>query len=322
MDGRSSIVTKADSAAAAAGAAWRGVVSRAKRWGAPLYYAVQQLLPLKQRRYLVHALRHHRILHLRNPRTFSEKLSWRMVYDRRDLLAPTCDKKAMKELARERAGDLVLIPRTLWSGRDVSELASVPLPEHWVLKPNHRSGLVYFGHGPAQVEELVRITKGWLKERHWQKMGEWAYLHAEPTMLVEERIGHPRETLLDYKFIVFDGVVRALVIHQDRFDNHRRYIFRPDFTRVPVRSAGDSPQQGGAFEKPDHYDLMIEVAMRIATDFDHLRVDLYSVGDDVWFGEVTPYHANGIQRFRPPSWDLELGSYWTLPDIRPSGPTT
>src|SRR3982750_723333 len=34
------------------------------------------------------------------PRTFTEKLNWRITLDRRELLAPTCDKLAMKEHAR------------------------------------------------------------------------------------------------------------------------------------------------------------------------------------------------------------------------------
>ena len=282
---------------------------------APVYYGIQERLPLTWRRYFVHAVRHRRLLHLRQPRTFSEKLAWRMVYDRRDMFRPTCDKMAMKELARERVGDVVRVPQTIWTGTNVAELASVDLPEHWIIKPNHRSGLVHFGHGAADVAELVRVTDGWLDEENWQKMGEWAYSFAESTLVVEELIGEPGQSLLDYKFDVFDGVVRTLVIHAGRFENPRRYIFYRDFTRVQAQFVGDTLDPDENFEKPKDYDRMIEAAERIAAGFDYLRVDLYYVGGEIWFGETTPYQGNATHTFRPADWDRQLGEFWTLPRL-------
>jgi len=109
------------------------------------------------------------------PRTFTEKLNWRISWDRRELLAPTCDKLAMKEAAARSAGDLVRVPRTLWAGTDVAELADVHLPGRWVLKPNHTCARVLFGEGPADPLALAAATEGWLDERYWRKGDEWAY---------------------------------------------------------------------------------------------------------------------------------------------------
>jgi len=106
---------------------------------------------------------------LRRPRTFSEKLNWRITFDRRELLAPTCDKLAMKEHARALAPGLVRVPETLWSGTDVGEL-----PGAWVLKPNHSCIRRLFGRGPADVAELRRRTAGWVGEQSWRRSGEWA----------------------------------------------------------------------------------------------------------------------------------------------------
>ncbi len=103
---------------------------------------------------------------LLRPRTFTEKLNWRITLDRRELLAPTCDKLAMKEHARTVAPGLVRAPETLWSGTDVGELADVDLPGHWVLKPNHSCIRRLFGRGPADVADLRRRTVGWLEEQY------------------------------------------------------------------------------------------------------------------------------------------------------------
>lgn len=287
---------------------------RAKRIGRPMYHAVQQRLPLRLRRHFVHALRHRRLLRLERPVTFNEKLSWRMVYDRRDLLKPTCDKKAMKELARERAGDLVRVPRTIWSGRDVALLQHVELPENWVLKPNHRSGgLVHIGQGQADVAELREITRGWLEEVNWRVMGEWAYSHAEPTLLVEEYIGTPGIVPVDYKFQVFDGRVRVVLVYLGRFNDLRGYIVDRDFVRLEAQDAAEVLRADENPPKPPNFMRMVDAAERIASGFDYLRVDLYDTGDDVWFGETSVYEANGTANFRPASFDRVLGSYWTLP---------
>ena len=238
-----------------------------------------------------------------------------MVYDRRDLLKPTCDKTAMKVLAAERAGDLVRIPRTIWSGTDLGELATVDLPEHWVLKPNHRSGLVHIGHGAPRLDQLVAQTIGWLDEVNWSEYGEWAYSQAERMFLVEEFIGVPGEVPVDFKFEVFDGVVRAAWVHLGRFSDFRGFAVDRTFQRLAVQGPNEDLHEGEVFDKPGNFDLMVQVAERIADGFDYLRVDLYDTGDHVWFGETTPYSAGGTLTLRPASFDYIWGSYWRLPRL-------
>lgn len=291
------------------------VVNSAKVRLRPAYRWLRKKVPVSLRRRIAHAVKQRQLLSLKNPRTFNEKLSWRMVFDRRDLLKPTCDKLAMKELARTRAGDLVRIPEVFWTGTDLSEVENLDLPEHWVLKPNHRSALVYFGRGKADAAQLRSITTGWLDEINWQRYGEWAYSHARRVLLIEERIGNPNEVQVDYKFQVFDGRVRVAVVYLGRFHDLRGYLMDRDFQLIPAYDTSEVQRPGDVVEKPDNFDLMVEIAERIAAGFDYLRVDLYDTGGEVWFGETTPYEANGRTRFQPSSFDLELGSYWKLPQL-------
>src|SRR5258707_478012 len=106
-------------------------------------------LPTGASRRALFASTHRRMPHFRKPLTFSDKVNWRILNDRRPLLEWTCDKLAMKEHARHVPG--LHIPDTLWAGTDLRELTSARLPEHWILKPDHRTGLVYFGHGQARI---------------------------------------------------------------------------------------------------------------------------------------------------------------------------
>src|ERR1700733_7132943 len=109
---------------------------------------------------------HHRFPQVGSPVTFNEKVNWRILKDRREIISWTCDKLAMKDYASSvqiAAGHDLRIPRTLWSGTDVRELEKVKLPEHWVLKPNHRSGTVFFGHGEPDVRALQETVRGGLR---------------------------------------------------------------------------------------------------------------------------------------------------------------
>lgn len=127
-----------------------------------------------------------RRLDTRAPRTFTDKVNWRILKDRRPLLLGTCDKLWMKEHASAVAPGLVRVPRTYWSGTDLAELASVDLPARWVLKPNHGCKLVHLGEGTPDVQALRALTTGWLEQDLAARTGEWAYGTARRLLLVEE----------------------------------------------------------------------------------------------------------------------------------------
>ena len=247
---------------------------------------------------------------VRHPRTFSEKVNWRVLHDRRPLLAWTCDKLRMKEVAARHP--TVRVPRTLWWGEDLLELRGVDLPRRWVLKPNHRTGLVFIGEGPVddtRLDRLRRETARWLDPAEVSHNREWAYAQARPAYLVEEFIGEGAVPV-DYKFFVFHGEPRMILVDSDRFTDHRRSIFSPDWRLLPVEVKFPS---AGALPRPRHLDRMLDAARELGRDFDFIRVDLYETGDDVWFGEFTPYPGSGFSPIRPRSFDHEWGALWQLP---------
>jgi hypothetical protein len=249
--------------------------------------------------------------------TFNEKINWRVLKDRREILAWTCDKLSMKDYAGKVEGAMaqgLRIPRTLWNGTDVMELEDFELPAHWVLKPNHRSGLVFFGHGRPDMLALQQASRSWLRSAEGADLHEWAYLKARPMLLAEELIGVPDSPPSDYKFYVFDGEVAAVEVHTDRFTNHRLRWYLPDWTPLEV-AYGESELSPIEATSPSSLKKMIAIAGELGSAFDFMRIDLYSVGEDVFFGELTPYPASGLERFDPVSFDSELGTKWKLPAL-------
>jgi hypothetical protein len=69
---------------------------------------------------------------------------------------------------------------------------------------------------------------------------------------------------------------------------------------------------GKGIPKPDNFDKMKECAEILAQGFDYVRVDLYSVNNNVVFGELTFAPGAGWTKFSPSSYDHTLGDMWQL----------
>ncbi|MGY2082544.1 ATP-grasp fold amidoligase family protein [Blastococcus sp. SYSU DS0539] len=279
----------------------------------PAHRRIAGLLPPAARRRYLYLAGQRRLPRLRDPRTFTEKVNWRILRDRRPELAWTCDKLAMKDYAhrlREEAG--LAVPETLWSGDDLAAVAGRAFDRPWVLKPNHRSGLVRFGAAGAAVEaSTVEATREWLRDDQSVLLGEWAYSEARHLFLVEEDIAGGGGPPDDYKFLVFHGKVAAIQVDRGRFTrDHTRSYYTPDWEAVPVQLVLPS---GPPTVAPANLTAMLHAAEVLARPFDFMRVDLYSTGDVVWFGELTPYPSGGVMRYEPREFDAWLGSQWTLP---------
>lgn len=267
-------------------------------------------LPLTWQRRLLYLRAHGRLPSCRRPRTFTEKVNWRILNDRRASIALACDKLAAKALA-ERC-PLVRVPATYWSGTDLAELAAADLPARWVLKPNNTSGAVFFGRGSAgeSLSTLEPLVEDWRRSWPFDERGEWGYQQARRRLLAEEHIGGDVPT--DYKFFVFHGEPRFIQVDSDRFNGHQLCFYSTDWVKLAAHLPYPHRVE---LDRPAHLDEMLEVARQLAKDMDFMRVDLYDAADEVWFGELTPYPSSGLLKISPSSFDRAWGELWTLPPL-------
>ena len=79
-------------------------------------------------------------LDLSNPVTFNEKLQWLKLYDRRPEYIMMVDKYLVRDYIANKLGEEYLIPLLgVWDDPDEIDFDS--LPDRFVLKCNHNSGL-------------------------------------------------------------------------------------------------------------------------------------------------------------------------------------
>jgi hypothetical protein len=249
---------------------------------------------------------------LRNPRTYNEKLAWRILHDRNPLLPLTTDKVAVRSYVAAKVGDDVLVP-LLGVYQRADQIPWSDLPASFVLKASHgcNMNLIVRDKSAEDFAEVQRIASSWLASNYYDGSQEWAYRQIPRQILVEELLVDEHGRLpIDFKFLVFAGRTAAVRVHLDRYGDHRVNFYDSDINLLPVRQDFATDP---SYVPPREMIAMAKVAEALAADFDYARIDLYLNRGSIKFGEITHYDGNAKQRFRPDAFDLELGRLWLLP---------
>jgi hypothetical protein len=274
----------------------------------------------------------------RRPETFSQKLLWKRTKDRRPILTTFADKVAVRDYVAARVGSDILT--TLYAVvRNPADLDPAALPEEFVVKPSHASGMIWIVDAPVSPpgggrhtqlapdmfistrdvldwDRLVSTCRQWLSVRYADFEQEWAYRDVPPQILVEELLTDPADSAPpDYKFYVLNGRVRLVDVHMDRFGRRRQNLLRPDWSVIDAKLPRPPDPDGPP--RPISLERMIEIAETLGQDTDFVRVDLYEIEGRIVFGELTNYPGSiwgpHDPPFSPHSFDVELGGYWTIP---------
>lgn len=258
--------------------------------------------------------RHRYWPHFKEPRTFSEKIWHRMFYNRNPLLTIISDKYRVRDYVANKCGYEYLIP-LLWHGDNPQNIPYDDLPNKFVIKTNHGCGYNIIVQDKTQLdkEKTEKQISAWLSENFCQDkiLGlPWGYKNIEPHIVVEQFIGENGQVPIDYKFFCYEGRAEFVLMTFDRIGNHREKHFNRDFE--PLDLWNGAPQYTGNIQKPKNYREMLQLADSLAKGLDFIRVDLYSVGSRIYFGELTCYPGGGITRFVPREYDFIFGEKWYL----------
>jgi hypothetical protein len=252
------------------------------------------------------------------PKTFNEKVQARKIFDRRPVLSQWVDKFAVRDYVVTKS-TLGALPQIYHVTTDARDIPFERLPSRYVVKASHGSGWLQIVRDNTRLDraELVRKCGEWLSMNYFDQSLELVYKNIKPRIIIEELLdnGHG-EVPYDYKLYVFGGKVRFIQVDVSRFGLHRRKIYDPDWNVIPVQLTVET--YDGRLEKPRLLKQMIRFAEQLSGGIDFVRVDLYEVGDRVYFGEMTPTSGNGFNRFNPESYDELFGSFWEMqPRINP-----
>jgi hypothetical protein len=274
---------------------------------------------------------------LENPQSYNEKLLWKKIYDRNPLLPIVSDKyrvrNYIKEALGEKAAEEILIP-LLYATKKPETIPFEKLKEEYIIKPNNackkyviaenkdkkRIYILTNGKNKTRLsdcskskQEIINNCKEWISNPYGFYTYEWAYQKIKRKIIIEKLLRDDEGKVpTDYKFNVFHGKCQLIQVYYDRITGINRAWYTPEWGYINISgSARLAPYKN----KPKNLKEMIDLAENLSKPFDFIRVDLYSINNKIYFGELTNYPMGARTPFDPISLDYEYGKKWKrIPD--------
>lgn len=262
-------------------------------------------------------------LNLKNPKTFSEKLQWLKLYDRKPKYTTMVDKYAVKKYVANIIGEEYIIP-TIGIWNNPNDIDWNSLPEKFVLKTIHGGGssgvVICKDKSTFNKEKAIDKLSSSFKSNIYIRYREWPYKNV-PKRIIAEKFMEISSTkkqdgdLPDYKFYCFGGNPVYCQVIRDRRTKETIDFYDMEWNHMPFVGLNPVVQNGlNPVEKPICLENMIEVCKKLSKNTPFSRIDLYVIDNKVYFGEITFYPASGLGKFKPNEWNYKLGNMIELPN--------
>jgi len=250
---------------------------------------------------------------IKSPRTFNEKILHRKLYTNKEIFTKVEDKWRVREYVSEKVGGEIL-PEVYHVTRTPETIPIEDLPGEYVVKPTHLAdgaNIIITRNDDPDRKYIVEKCHEWLNDEINPLLEEYWAKEITPRIIIEEYISEEGRTApSDYKFFCFHGEVEFIHVTSNRMDMEQTTRNFYDKSWGPIDIELKFPQ-GPNIAKPNNLNDMIEIAETLSSEFDHVRVDLYSPDEDsIFFGEMTVAEGSGKNPFVPREYDFKLGSYW------------
>lgn len=255
-------------------------------------------------------------LDLDNPKTFNQKIQWLKLYYQTPLMEQCVDKCEFKRYITSVIGSGYVVP-TYGEYINENDIDFNSLPEQFVLKSNVQSDsrhiIIVKNKKYINIDKIKTILSFWLQRRNNLCSSYCsAYHNVKPKILIEKYIEAKNGSLIDYKFMCFNGEAKLLFTVIGR--NREMYVdfYDLEWNKLPFKRK--YPNSNYNTPKPKNFELMIEIANKLAKPFPFVRVDFYEdLYGKLYIGELTFYPGGGYEIFNPSEWDYRLGELLSLP---------
>lgn len=250
-------------------------------------------------------------LNLKEPKTLNEKLQWLKLYDRTPLHTKCADKFLVREYIKEKVGEKCLVPLIFdtFNPTDINEQNLPDFPV--VVKVNHSRG-VFLINDKTKIDfdDIQKKLGKELKTNFYYRTREWQYKDIKPRIIIEKMLLDKNNNIPDdYKFICINGEIAFIQVDMNRFNGHKKTIYDKYWNK---QNFGFNYPIGNDVEKPATLEQMVKTAELISKDFCFVRVDFYTLNNEIYIGELTFHPAGGFGKFDPENVDFELGKKLNL----------
>ncbi|MDR2993393.1 MAG: glycosyl transferase [Bacillus cereus] len=254
-----------------------------------------------------------KMLSYSHPHNINEKLMWLSRYWKNPLKVTCADKYLVREYVKECGCENILIPLygVFKSANDINFDA---LPNSFVLKCNHGCGynILCKNKNEFDIEKAKIFLNTWMAETYGLESYEYHYAEIKPLIIAEEFLNpSSNEPITDYKIHCINGEPLFILICSDRdVEKHQVNLisYSLDWERLDYLKS-----EGKNIPKPVRLKEMIEYASKLSKPFPYVRVDLYYIENQIYFGELTfTPAANIMDYYKDSALDL-MGKRLILP---------
>lgn len=258
-----------------------------------------------------------RKLNIKKPTRFTEKLQWYKLNYKNPLMTQCADKYEVRKYVESKGFKDILV--TLYGIYENSEeIIFDHLPNKFVIKTTNGShtNLLIKDKSRLDIISTLQQLDNWMKKKTVKAGREWPYYNIKPRIICEKYLESDNDDLIDYKFICFDGKVECVFVNAERTSDEGMIfgIYDNEFNKLQVKRKGlrDATENNPIFKKPKNFERMIEISEKLSEDFPHVRIDLYNIHGNIYFGEMTFFHGSGYVMFEPDNYDLQLGEKFNI----------
>ena len=236
-------------------------------------------------------------LDLNHPKTFTEKIQWLKLYNRRPEYTLMVDKYAVKKYVADIIGEKYIIP-TLGVWDKPEDIDWDALPNEFVLKTTHGGGsggvVICKDKKTFDRNKAILTLRDSMNGDIYRSLREWPYkdvkkrVLAEKYMAPKDMVNNPIYDLSDYKFFCFNGEPKYCQVIRDRHSKESIDFYdmnwrHQEFVGLnPIASNGINP-----VPRPLLLDDMICICHKLSKNMKLVRIDMYVIDNRIYFGEIT-----------------------------------
>ncbi|WP_311750773.1 ATP-grasp fold amidoligase family protein [Proteus columbae] len=248
------------------------------------------------------------------PTSLNEKINARMLFDRNPIYTRLADKIKVRDYVIEKIGPHYLVPIiNTYSHPD--EIDITQLPSRFVLKCNHDSGstIICLDKATFDFEKAKKKLQFHLKRNLYPVTREWHYKNIKAQIICEEYIDlfDTQNPMIPTtcRIHCFNGQPHYAEIDlSDTKGNEYINVYDTNWQLQPITL--EDPNTPELVEKPIQFENMLQLATKMANDFNYCRVDFLMSENRLIFSEMTFTPNAGRIPIKPKEWDYKLGALW------------
>ena len=242
--------------------------------------------------------------------TIQDKLNWLIIHESPENKTNIVDKILLREYSKKILGKDICVP-ILKIYNNTDELNLTELPEKFVIKYNHGSGMNILCNNKSNfnLDKAKILLNKWKNINYGLEDFQYQYINIKRKFFAEQYLS---ENINNYKINCYNGepkfirVTKYLPDKSGKINNY--YYINWTLSDIETNLPFYYRKPEIKFDKPKYLNLMLEYSRKLSKDFAFVRVDLYETNNTVYLGELTFTPFNIKMNYKNLNQSLYLGS--------------